>query len=187
MFADERIGAGHDHLEVLDSRGVAHLETGRDLVGIAHAGAVAVADPAHLVLGQMILSRSRKFGRQRGIDRGHLTVVLGEFGSLADRPLDGIRGLGAVEARPDLRHCGHRRHQDKEHGRCQQPRHTRLHALRRRTASSISAVDPAKEMRSVPVPRARSKSTPGVVATPVSRSIRLQNSRLSLVRCETSA
>ena len=58
----------------------------------------------------------------------------------------------------------------------------RRQAFNRRTASSISAVEPAKEMRSVPAPRARSKSMPGVVATPASRNMRRQNSRLSLVR-----
>jgi ribonuclease E len=67
------------------------------------------------------------------------------------------------------------------------PRVHGRHGMRRRAASAMASVAPAKEKRSVAWPRAGSKSIPGVQATPVSRSMRRQNAWLSLVRCATSA
>jgi hypothetical protein len=51
----------------------------------------------------------------------------------------------------------------------------------------MSSVAPAIEKRTKRFPRAGSKSRPGVAATPVSASIRRQNSALSLVSAPTSA
>src|SRR4051794_9566180 len=121
----------------------------------------------------MILCRAGKLGRQRRVGRGHFAIFLGKFGSLADRPLDRVRSLGAVEARTTLRQRRCTGAESKKARQYNELSHVRLHALSRRTASSISAVDPANDMRNVPAPRARSKSTPGVIATPASRNIRL--------------
>lgn len=48
----------------------------------------------------------------------------------------------------------------------------RNHSARRAAAMAISAVGPANEKRMVDCPRAGSKSSPGVAATPVSASMR---------------
>ena len=163
-------------LAILD----AILQADRDLDRAVAAGLVPPGKPARLILLQFLARRAVQPVDQLLIGCRHLAICAGKPGVTTNGALDRRRSPGTLETRARLRRCR----------RCREPRdqgqdpfhHTRLQALSRRTASSISAVEPAKEMRSVPAPRARSKSTPGVVATPASFNIRLQNSRLSLVR-----
>ena len=185
VLADKRIGTVAELLQQGEAAFVARLQASRRI--LAGAGTVAISDPALLVFHQMVFCRPAQPGRERSIDCRHIAIGLRQLGVLADRTLDRGRSLSALEARAALCLCLCRLNDEKQQRRRGKPSHVGRQVLRRRTASSISPVDPAKDMRSVPVPLARSKSMPGVVATPVSRSIRLQNSRLSLVRWETSA
>ena len=61
------------------------------------------------------------------------------------------------------------------------------HAFRRAAASLISASGPQYEKRRKRLPRAWSKSTPGVTAIPTSASTRAQNAALSFDRSAISA
>jgi hypothetical protein len=61
------------------------------------------------------------------------------------------------------------------------------HAFNRAAASRISVSGPQYEKRKKRLPRAWSKSTPGVAAIPTSASMRVQNAALSFDRSVMSA
>ena len=165
LLADEGIRPIGEQPELGGARLVAGLQATVLPVGVRVARP-AIGEPALLVALEVQLGGIARRAEQRRIGRSHVMLGGGDLGI--------VLGKG----RRSGQRCKQRRRRKKPHDR--------LHALRRRTASSISAVEPAKEMRKVPEPRARSKSMPGVVATPASPSMRRQNSRLSLVRCATS-
>ena len=163
LLRDEEIGSRSENLDQPGTLTVPEFQALRLARRLDIAGA-KVGLPVRLIAFEMDLGRSVELAGKLSVGRRHHTL------SCSDP------AVGPSHRRPQ---------RERDHRRAEQP-HARLHALSRRTASSISAVEPAKEMRSVPAPRARSKSTPGVVATPASASMRLQKSRLSLVRWATS-
>src|SRR6202008_2923609 len=86
--------------EVRRAPAIPVLQGGRHAIGVRKTGAIAIADPAHLVLDRLVLGSAAEFADERGVGCSHLAIGLGEFGILADRAINGVVGLGTIEARP---------------------------------------------------------------------------------------
>src|SRR5262249_6121972 len=67
LLADEGIAALGIGPQVGGARLVASLEADIDAVGVHRAGAVALGDPARLVLHGVVLGRAAELGDQRGV------------------------------------------------------------------------------------------------------------------------